>query len=140
MMNLAERCRRIRLLICDVDGVLTDGSILLATDGSEMKRFHVRDGSALKLWTAAGGKVAWISGRKSTAVERRAEELGVTILFQGVSDKLPLVGQILADLAPPGGILLHRRRPARSAGGDAGRAGSGRGRRPCRNCDRPPRT
>ncbi|HEY1066486.1 MAG TPA: HAD hydrolase family protein [Pirellulales bacterium] len=99
MTNLADRCRRVKLLICDVDGVLTDGSINLSTDGVETKRFHVRDGSAIKLWTSSGGRIAWVSGRKSAAVERRAEELGVTILFQGVSDKLPVVRRILADLA-----------------------------------------
>ncbi len=66
------RAAAIELLLLDVDGVLTDGSVVYADDGTELKRFHVRDGSGLKLWRTAGKRAAIISGRKSVAVERRA--------------------------------------------------------------------
>ena len=77
MLTLAERCRRIELLVLDVDGVLTAGGIVLghadnAVDGAglEWKEFHVRDGLGLRLWSEAGKRLALISGRKSAVVER----------------------------------------------------------------------
>src|SRR5206468_2320091 len=74
--SLAERAARVELLLLDVDGVLTDGRIVYADDGTELKRFHVRDGSGLKLWHLAGKRAAVVSGRNSPAVGRRAAELG----------------------------------------------------------------
>src|SRR4051794_41801984 len=65
--ELTSRAARIRLLLLDVDGVLTDGSIIYADDGTELKRFHVRDGSGLKLWRLAGNRAAVLSGRTSPA-------------------------------------------------------------------------
>lgn len=88
MGNLATLCRPIRVLLSDVDGVLTDGSIFLDDQGREIKRFHVRDGSAIKLWQAAGHTFGLISGRSSPAVEHRARELGIVHVGQGVKDKL----------------------------------------------------
>jgi 3-deoxy-D-manno-octulosonate 8-phosphate phosphatase (KDO 8-P phosphatase) len=90
MSPTAAREAAIQLLVLDVDGVLTDGSILLGASGEEMKRFHVRDGVGVKALLAAGIGVAVISGRRSTAVTRRMAELGVEQVFQGVSDKLPV--------------------------------------------------
>ena len=78
---------RIRLLATDVDGVLTDGRIFLASDGTEMKAFHVRDGAGIKYAQRAGLTVAFITGRSSPLVELRASELGVTEIFQGAIDK-----------------------------------------------------
>ena len=86
----------IRLLLLDVDGVLTDGSIIYSDSGEELKRFHVRDGSGLKLWQSAGMHAAILSGRSSPAVDRRAAELGVSPVLQGRSDKLAALGEILA--------------------------------------------
>jgi 3-deoxy-D-manno-octulosonate 8-phosphate phosphatase (KDO 8-P phosphatase) len=95
--QLSERAEAIELLLLDVDGVLTDGSILYADDGTELKRFHVRDGSGLKLWRAAGKRAAIVSGRQSAAVERRAAELGISPVLQGRDDKLAALAQVLAD-------------------------------------------
>jgi 3-deoxy-D-manno-octulosonate 8-phosphate phosphatase (KDO 8-P phosphatase) len=82
--------------------VLTDGSIVYTDAGAELKRFHVRDGSGLKLWRAAGKRAAIVSGRKSTAVERRGAELDITPVLQGRDDKLAALGEVLAatGLAP----------------------------------------
>lgn len=87
---------RVELLLLDVDGVLTDGSILYADDGAELKRFHVRDGSGLKLWRLAGKRAAIVSGRKSVAVDRRAAELGLAPVLQGRDDKLAAFAEVLA--------------------------------------------
>jgi 3-deoxy-D-manno-octulosonate 8-phosphate phosphatase (KDO 8-P phosphatase) len=85
----------VELLVLDVDGVLTDGGIDYADDGRELKRFHVRDGTGLKLWHAAGKRTAVISGRRSPAVERRARELGVSFVEQGADRKLPALRRVL---------------------------------------------
>ncbi len=77
----------IRLFATDVDGVLTDGRIYIASDGTEMKAFHVRDGSAIKYAQRAGIPVAFITGRSSALVDQRAKELGVKDVFQGAIDK-----------------------------------------------------
>jgi YrbI family 3-deoxy-D-manno-octulosonate 8-phosphate phosphatase len=100
--TLAERCSGIELLIVDVDGVLTDGGITYADDGAEIKQFHVRDGSGLKIWHRLGKRAAIITGRKSRVVETRARELDVDFVFQGTRDKLADFRQILAAtrLAP----------------------------------------
>jgi len=97
-LELVDRARKIELLLLDVDGVLTDGSVIYADDGSETKRFHVRDGSGLKLWRNAGKRAAILSGRQSAAVVRRAQELDIDPLYQGRSDKLLAFGELLAAL------------------------------------------
>jgi 3-deoxy-D-manno-octulosonate 8-phosphate phosphatase (KDO 8-P phosphatase) len=97
-MPLPDRAARIDLLLLDVDGVLTDGSIVYTDGGEELKRFHVRDGSGLKLWRAAGKRAAIVSGRSSPAVDRRAAELGVAPVLQGRDDKLAALGEVLAGL------------------------------------------
>jgi 3-deoxy-D-manno-octulosonate 8-phosphate phosphatase (KDO 8-P phosphatase) len=94
--DLAARAAAIELLVLDVDGVLTDGSVIYADDGAELKRFHVRDGSGLKLWRLAGKRAAIVSGRESVAVERRAAELGVSPVVQGRDDKLAAFAEVLA--------------------------------------------
>ncbi len=77
----------IRLLILDVDGVLTDGTFVLTPDGGELKSFHACDGLGLRMLQDAGVKVALLTGRRSQAVERRAEELGLARVVQGQGDK-----------------------------------------------------
>ncbi|GAB4489776.1 MAG: hypothetical protein OHK006_21880 [Thermodesulfovibrionales bacterium] len=79
--------RHVRLLILDVDGVLTDGSIILDNEGNEYKAFHVRDGHGIKMLITAGVRVAIITGRLSKVVERRAHELGIDEVFQKCHDK-----------------------------------------------------
>lgn len=87
MDAVLERARRIRLLVLDVDGVLTDGRLYLSDSGEEFKVFHVRDGSGLVAVRRAGIEVAIISGRNCAAVVRRAAELGIRHVRQGVVDK-----------------------------------------------------
>jgi 3-deoxy-D-manno-octulosonate 8-phosphate phosphatase (KDO 8-P phosphatase) len=89
-----HQARAIRLLAMDVDGVLTDGRIILDHQGHELKCFHVHDGQGIALARQAGLHIAWISGRTSVAVCRRAAELGVRWVYQGISDK----GQVLQEL------------------------------------------
>jgi 3-deoxy-D-manno-octulosonate 8-phosphate phosphatase (KDO 8-P phosphatase) len=96
-VSLAERCAGIELLVLDVDGVLTDGAIVYTDNGVEVKAFHVRDGSGLKLWQREGKRAAIISGRRARAVEVRAAELGVSPVIQGAAENLEAYRQILAE-------------------------------------------
>ena len=89
---------KIDLLVLDVDGVMTDGGITLSSGGEELKTFHVRDGSGMKYWHRAGGRIAMLSGRSSPAVAARAKELGVEVLRMGLRDKLPAYREVLAKL------------------------------------------
>lgn len=82
-----ERARRVRLLVLDVDGVLTDGRLYFGANGEELKAFDVRDGAGLVAIQRAGVSVAIVSGRSSAAVERRAAELGIRLVRQGATDK-----------------------------------------------------
>lgn len=86
----------IKLLILDVDGVLTDGGITFDSKANELKTFHVRDGHGLVMLRKAGVKIAIISGRNSRAVDRRAKELGITDVWQKCSDKLAAYHKLLA--------------------------------------------
>jgi len=90
----------IRLLVLDVDGVLTDGGLFYGPDGEQLKRFDVRDGLGIKLLKQSGVVVAIISGRSSPALARRAAELGISELHAGVGDK----SVVLADLQARLGI------------------------------------
>ena len=80
--ELQETAKDVKLLILDVDGVLTDGSIILDNEGNEFKVFNVRDGHGIKMLLRAGVRVALITGRHSKVVERRARELGITEVYQ----------------------------------------------------------
>lgn len=90
----------IRLLVTDVDGVLTDGRIVYDDGGRETKRFHVRDGTAVKLWLALDRPFAVISARRSEIVDRRMGELGVERIVQGADDK----GAAIASMMEQAGI------------------------------------
>lgn len=94
--TLAERCRRVELLVLDVDGVLTDGGIIYSDSGAEIKRFHVRDGAGLRVWQMTGKHSAIVTGRTSNVVAVRAAEVGVGWVYQGASDKLPAYRELLA--------------------------------------------
>lgn len=87
--------KKIKLLILDVDGVLTDGSIILDNNGNELKSFHVRDGHGIKMLIQSGIRVALITGRTSEVVSRRASELGITDLFQKCYDKKIPYGKLV---------------------------------------------
>lgn len=88
----------IQLLILDVDGVLTDGSLFLSDDGQELKRFNTKDGAAVRWWLRAGRQMAWISGRESSAVSQRGQDLGVEHVYQHILDKVPVYEKLLAEL------------------------------------------
>jgi 3-deoxy-D-manno-octulosonate 8-phosphate phosphatase (KDO 8-P phosphatase) len=94
--TLSQRCAKIELLVLDVDGVLTEGSIIYADDSTEVKHFHVRDGSGLAIWKHVGKRAAIITGRTSRIVEVRAAELNITPVFQGATQKLEPFLQILS--------------------------------------------
>ncbi len=94
---LAARCRGLRLLLADVGGVMTDGTVLLLPDGSEAKAFHVRDGMATVLAHRAGLRTGVLSGRSSPVVARRAAELGMTVVRQGMGDKGRALREILQE-------------------------------------------
>ena len=96
MSSLAERAKKVELLLLDVDGVLADGGIVYADDGAELKRFHVRDGSGLNFWRQTGKRAAIVSGRDTPAVARRAAELGIAPVLQGRGDKGPALDEVLA--------------------------------------------
>lgn len=85
--KLIEIAKNINFLIMDVDGVLTDGGIIIDNKGNELKSFHVRDGHGIKMLIREGINVALITGRSSKVVERRAHELGITEVFQKCYDK-----------------------------------------------------
>ena len=89
----------IRLLVLDVDGVLTDGRLYFGPRGEMLKAFHVRDGFGIKQLSQSGVEVAVISGRNSQAVGRRCRELGIERVFQGADDKLVVFKRLCADLA-----------------------------------------
>lgn len=97
-MSVNQLCEPIELILTDVDGVLTDGSIIYNNEGIEIKRFHIRDGLGIKLWQRAGGKFGLITGRNSHIVNVRANELGIEMVRQGTEKKLPAVKEILAQL------------------------------------------
>ncbi len=99
MTGLENSAANIRLAIFDVDGVFTDGRLYFTSEGEEMKVFSVRDGLGVKRLQAAGVEVAVISGRASDALTLRMEELGISRHFQGDHDKLPILRQLLDELA-----------------------------------------
>jgi len=101
-MDLAERCQPIELILSDVDGVLTDGGIVLDNQGIEIKRFHIRDGQGVKLWHKAGYRFGVITLRSSHIVKVRMAELGIELVRQGAEDKLAAAREIMAQfgLAP----------------------------------------
>jgi 3-deoxy-D-manno-octulosonate 8-phosphate phosphatase (KDO 8-P phosphatase) len=95
---LLDSARRIRLLVLDVDGVLTDGRLFIGPMGEDLKVFHVRDGAGLVAVQRAGITVAIVSGRSAPAVERRATELGIRLVRQGATDKAHEIDTLAARL------------------------------------------
>jgi 3-deoxy-D-manno-octulosonate 8-phosphate phosphatase (KDO 8-P phosphatase) len=93
-LSLKAKARRIKLLLLDVDGVLTDGGIYIDDRGVETKRFDVRDGQGITLLQRAGIRAGIITGRSSDVVRHRARELGVEIVYQGVGDKANVYEEI----------------------------------------------
>jgi 3-deoxy-D-manno-octulosonate 8-phosphate phosphatase (KDO 8-P phosphatase) len=98
MDTLLERARKTRLLIMDVDGVLTDGRIIQDCHGHELKVFDVKDGHGIVMAHRANLRTALISGRESASLTRRAEELGIELVFQKIWNKLEVYEKLLGDL------------------------------------------
>ncbi|RUO37576.1 3-deoxy-manno-octulosonate-8-phosphatase KdsC [Aliidiomarina shirensis] len=92
--DLLARFKTIKLLVCDVDGVFSDGRIYLGNNGEELKAFHTRDGLGVKALLSAGIEVAVITGRTSTIVQSRMQALGVQHIYQGQHDKLMALREI----------------------------------------------
>jgi 3-deoxy-D-manno-octulosonate 8-phosphate phosphatase (KDO 8-P phosphatase) len=95
MQDILHKAAQVRLVIFDVDGVLTDGRLYLADNGIELKAFHSRDGHGLKMLLNQGVEIAIISGRHSAAVERRMADLGVHHVYMGIQDKLAVFQELL---------------------------------------------
>src|SRR5215471_12592292 len=98
MDNLAAKAAKVKLILLDVDGVLTDGAVVIYGDGSESKRFHIRDGIALVWAQRAGIRVGLLSARHSPTTAQRAAQLGITLIYQGVASKLATYDQIVGDM------------------------------------------
>ena len=96
--EVLARAARVRLMIFDVDGVLTDGTLYFSGRGEELKAFNIRDGLGMKMLARTGVHLAIISGRRSPALEQRAENLGIDFLYQGIDDKLAAFGELTARL------------------------------------------
>ena len=90
-----NKLKNIKALFLDVDGVLTDGSIIYSDSGSETKVFNVRDGLGIRLLIKSGIKVGIVTGRKSDALLRRCENLGIDLIFDGITDKASALDTIL---------------------------------------------
>lgn len=89
---------KISLIAIDVDGVLTDGSIIMGSNGFEAKNFNARDGLGLNILVKLGYQVVWVTGRRSDIVEHRAAELHIPHLIQGVTNKVQAIEELLAKL------------------------------------------
>jgi 3-deoxy-D-manno-octulosonate 8-phosphate phosphatase (KDO 8-P phosphatase) len=98
MPTLEQRCQAIRLILSDVDGVLTDGGIILDDRGVETKRFHARDGMGIRLWQKAGYQFGLITLRSSQVIKLRVAELGIELVRQGIEDKLLALRQLAKEL------------------------------------------
>ena len=101
MLDILEKAKRIRLVILDVDGVLTDGSLYVGDDGEEYKAFNSRDGHGMVMLQHNGVEIAIITGRISRVVEHRMSELGIQHVYQGRKEKLPAFRELLSRLDIP---------------------------------------
>jgi len=93
--ELNKRLQAIKLLVLDVDGVMTDGGLTIGDDGQEYKTFHAHDGLGMKLLKASGVELAIITGRTSNVVQKRAESTGVAHFYQGAEDKLEAFNDLM---------------------------------------------
>ena len=96
-MSGSTELKNIKLLILDIDGVMTDGGIIIHADGSESKKFNVLDGHGIKLWHRAGFKTAIISGRDTAATSHRAKQLDISYVYQKCVEKLPAFEKLLGE-------------------------------------------
>jgi 3-deoxy-D-manno-octulosonate 8-phosphate phosphatase (KDO 8-P phosphatase) len=96
--SLAAKAATVKLLLFDVDGVMTDGAVVIHGDGTESKRFHIRDGIAMVWAQRAGLTVGLLSARQSATTSQRAAQLGITLVHQGVASKIDTYDQIVGDM------------------------------------------
>jgi len=96
--EIHDKAKAVKLVIFDVDGVLTDGSLFFGDDGQEYKAFNSLDGHGMKMLQESGVRIAIITGRTSEVVRHRMNNLKVNLVYQGQLDKLPAYRQVLADL------------------------------------------
>jgi 3-deoxy-D-manno-octulosonate 8-phosphate phosphatase (KDO 8-P phosphatase) len=96
--SLVAKATAVKLLLFDVDGVLTDGAVAIHGDGTETKRFHIRDGIAMIWAQRAGLTVGILSARQSPSTSHRAAQLGITLVHQGVTSKIDTYDQIVGDM------------------------------------------
>lgn len=101
--EVRQRARAVRMMVFDVDGVLTDGSLWFGEHGETIKSFNALDGHGLRLLREQGVRVAWLSGRKSPITARRAAELGISPVLQGIHDKISAI----EDLARDAGLTMQ---------------------------------
>jgi 3-deoxy-D-manno-octulosonate 8-phosphate phosphatase (KDO 8-P phosphatase) len=99
MQEIIKKAKKLKLLILDVDGVLTDGRLFFDDNGKEYKCFHARDGHGIKLLRETGVQVAVISGRKSNSVALRMKSLGVELVYQGHENKIAAFNEIIEKLS-----------------------------------------
>jgi 3-deoxy-D-manno-octulosonate 8-phosphate phosphatase (KDO 8-P phosphatase) len=97
-LTVETRAARVRLVLFDVDGVLTDGRVVLHGDGTESKQFHIRDGIVMVWAQRVGLKIGLLSARMSATTAERAAQLGVTLVHQGVASKIDAYDQIVGDI------------------------------------------
>ena len=95
---MLEKAKRIKLLVLDVDGVMTDGLLMYGDHGEEIKRFNAHDGQGIRLLMQAGVAVALVTSRQSKAVQKRADDLGITLIYQNVNEKLAAYEDLLQTL------------------------------------------
>lgn len=107
MQKVITKAKKIKLLILDVDGVLTDGKLLFDGQGREYKSFHARDGHGIKLLRQTGVEVAVISGRKSNSVALRMKDLGIEYVYQGQEDKIMAFNEIIQSLSIQADAAAH---------------------------------
>ncbi|MFZ2170273.1 MAG: 3-deoxy-manno-octulosonate-8-phosphatase KdsC [Methylococcaceae bacterium] len=97
MQTIVEKAKKIKLLILDIDGVLTDGKLFFDNQGNEYKSFHARDGHGIKLLRQTGVEVAVISGRKSNSVALRMKSLGIEYVYQGHENKRAAFDELIQN-------------------------------------------
>ena len=107
MQQVITKAKKVKLLILDVDGVLTDGKLLFDGQGREYKSFHARDGHGIKLLRQTGVEVAVISGRKSNSVALRMKDLGIEYVYQGQEDKIMAFNEIIRSLSIQAEAAAH---------------------------------
>jgi len=95
-MDKKERARKVRMIVMDVDGTLTDGTLLVLPDGEELKSYNVKDGTGILLAHLAGLKTGIITGKISNSLEKRAKKLRIFEIYQGILDKKKALNEILA--------------------------------------------